>query len=393
MSGEMISFPTFSERTEELEREEREAEELINTESIPAVGEKEGKGEISLSSPSCILIEKTTGRVLFEKNADEPLPIASVTKVMTILLIMEAIDSGDLSYEDKITVSDTAASMGGSQAYLEPGEEITCRDLLKAVVVSSANDGAVAFAEHIAGSVDTFVMRMNERAEALGMTHTSFVNPTGLDDSEIHYSSARDVALMSAELMKHEGIKEFTTIWMDSIRDGKFGLVNTNKLIRFYPGATGLKTGYTSKAGFCLSAAAEKNGLELIAVVLHGNTGDERFSDAKTMLNYGFANYAVFSPEIEIPKEIPLSGGKQKTVKISCNVEGYLCKKSDIGRLSYSVDISAGLTAPVEEKQSVGSVVYKLDGKTVYETPIYTSERAERLSVGDIFGEILKRLA
>ncbi|MBE6550689.1 MAG: D-alanyl-D-alanine carboxypeptidase [Ruminococcaceae bacterium] len=381
----------LAEALSEASRENEAVENIIET--VKSEDGKTENSELNLGCHSAILMEPTTGTVLFEKNADEPLPIASVTKVMTMLLIMEAVDSGQLSYSDIITVSENAASMGGSQAYLEVGEQISCKDLLKALAVSSANDAAVALAEHIGGSVESFLVRMNERAAELGMTGREFVNVTGLDDSEVHYLSARDVAVMSAELMKHEGIKEFTTIWQDSIRDGKFGLANTNKLIRFYPGATGLKTGYTSKAKFCLSATAKKNGLELVAVVLRGETSDARFADAKAMLNYGFANYAFYTPSTELPENVKVCGGKLDSVKLTCDRRGILVKKGDIAKITEEANIISQLTAPVDTRQSAGSLIIKLDGKVLEERPILTEHDVERLSFGDILREILKRIS
>ena len=247
-----------------------------------------------VDAKSAILIEASTGMVLYEKNADEALPPASVTKVMTLLLVMEAIDSGVLSLTDMVQTSENAAKMGGSQVYLEPGESMTVEDMLKSVIIASANDAATALAEHVARSVETFVERMNARAAELGMSNTHFENPTGLDDSVTnHVTSARDIAIMSAELMKHETVLKYTTIWMDSIRNGEFGLTNTNRLIRFYNGANGLKTGSTSKALFCISAAAKRDGMQLIAVIMASPTRDTRNEAAKKLLDYGFANYRV----------------------------------------------------------------------------------------------------
>ena len=255
--------------------------------------------ELGLAAPSSILMEKTTGEVLYEDNADKKLRPASVTKVMTLLLVMEALEDGRIGWDDMVTTSAAAAAKGGSQIYLEENEQLPLTEMLKSVVVSSANDCACALAEHIAGSEAAFVQRMNERAQELGMANTHFANCTGLDDgpdANEHLTTARDIAIMSRELLKHEKIKEYTTIWMDTVRNGEFGLSNTNKLVRFYDGTTGLKTGYTSGAGYCLSASAERGGMELIAVVMHCKTSPDRFESAKALLNYGFANYALVDP-------------------------------------------------------------------------------------------------
>ena len=252
----------------------------------------EGNTDLGLNAKSAILMEEATGNILYESNPDERLPIASVTKVMTMLLIMEAVDSGKISLDDMVTVSENAMSYGGSTMFLETGEQLTVNDMLKGIAVASANDGCVAMAEHLAGSESAFVDMMNEKAKELGMENTHFMNTNGLDEDD-HYSSARDVAIMSRELMKHETIFNYTSIWMDTLRGGKFQLANTNKLIRFYDGANGLKTGSTSKALCCLSAAAKRNDMQLIAVVLGAPTSAERFASAKSLLDYGFANYAV----------------------------------------------------------------------------------------------------
>ena len=274
-------------------------------------------GELpEISAPSAILIEKETGTVIFEKNADSIMEPASVTKVMTILLITEAIERGDLSLDEHITCSTRAASMGGSQVYLKEGEQMTLHDMLKSIVVSSANDAAVAVAEHMCGTEAGFVSMMNARAKELGMTNTNFNNCTGLMDDPEHVTTARDIAIMSRELISHEMIKEYTTIWTDTIRDGEFGLSNTNKLIRYYEGATGLKTGFTNRSMYCLSATALRDGVEYIAVIMHGETSAKRFEDAKTLLSYGFANYTLADTSpAEILPPIPVILGKTQTVQ------------------------------------------------------------------------------
>ena len=353
---------------------------------------EENADQLNLNLPckSAFLIEQTTGEVLYAQNPDEKLPIASVTKIMTLLLTMEALEKGVIKPEDHVPISENAASMGGSQVFLEPGEEISVNDVLKAVFVSSANDGAVALAEMISGTVDGFVAAMNDKAKALGMHNTTFCNPTGLDDGETGLSTARDVALMSKALLSYNNIYDYTTIWIDSIRGGQFGLSNTNKLIRFYPGATGLKTGSTAKAKFCVSASAERNGLKLCAVVLAGETSAERFSAAKTMLDYGFANFSYFQPEkVDLPK-IPVWGGVKETVTLSSPSEGILLKKNEAAGITATIDLPEELQAPVEKGQKIGTVLYQKDGKTVYEIPISAAEEIKPLEFSHLLGRILR---
>ena len=341
---------------------------------------------------SALLTEASTGEILFEKNADERLPIASVTKIMTLLLTVEAIDGGILNRDDVVTVSEYAASMGGSQAYMEPGEKLTLHEMLKAVAVASANDGAVALAEHIAGSESAFVDKMNERARELGMKNTLFCNPTGLDDDCDPYSCARDVALMSRELLSHETILEYTTIWTDSIRGGAFGLANTNKLVRFYSGANGLKTGSTSKAKFCVSAAAKRDGMQLIAVVLGGETSAERFEDAKTLLNFGFAGYAVYDPPEPEQKEVKVWGGKTGSVVPVCPTPSLLIEKAQKNSVSSRVEIADELFAPVAKGQVIGKIVYEAGGKIVRELSVTAEDGVEKADAKFIFGELFRRV-
>lgn len=347
-------------------------------------------------APNCraaLLMEASSGKLLYEKNIDEKLPIASVTKVMTLLLVLEAIDGGSLKLDDIVTVSENAAGMGGSQAYMEPGEQMSVHDMLKAVVVSSANDGAVALGEHIAGSEQGFVDMMNARARELGMTNTEFVNITGLDNTEIHYSTARDVAIMSRELIGHELIFNYTTIWIDSIRDGKFGLSNTNKLIRFYPGANGLKTGSTSKAKFCVSATAKKDNMQLIAVILGSPSSDDRFSGAKQLFNYGFANYAVYIPPTEELPAVKVTAGKRSECPVGFDGgDSLLVLKGQENKITRDVTLSERLSAPVDRGQRVGKITYTLDGKVVAEKDIVTLEAIDRVGIGDIFVKIMEKV-
>ncbi|MBR2634528.1 MAG: D-alanyl-D-alanine carboxypeptidase [Clostridia bacterium] len=341
--------------------------------------------ELSLPCRGAILIEQTTGTVLYEKNADESLPIASVTKIMTLLLTMEAIEKGVLSEDQSISVSENAASMGGSQIFLEPGEVISLHDLLKAVFVSSANDGAVALAEAVSGSVEGFVDAMNQKARELGMKDTVFYNPTGLDDEKTNVASARDVALMSAALLSYEKTYDYTTLWTDSVRDGAFGLSNTNKLIRFYPGATGLKTGYTAKAKFCVSASAERNGLKLCAVVLAGESSAERFRAAKTLLDHGFSNFAYYCPDDLSLPEIPVWGGKAEKITLCCEDPAVLLTKSDAAGLTPVITAAEELFAPVEKGQIVGKISYCKGGASIYEIPLTAAEAVEALDFWDLF--------
>ena len=345
---------------------------------------------LNIDSPSAILIEKTTGKVLFEKDADRTMKPASVTKIMTLILIMEAIENGQFTYDDVVVASANATSMGGSQVYLKEGEQLTVHEMLKCIVIASANDACVAMAEYVCGSVDQFVVAMNEKAAALGMQNTNFENCTGLD-SDNHFTTARDISKMSKELLRHEKIKEYTTVWMDSIRNGEFGLTNTNKLIRFYNGATGLKTGYTSQSGYCISATANKDGMELIAVVMNGETSDSRNADAKAMLNYGFANYSLYKPEKISLQPVKVIKGAQKSVvpKINGNTET-LISKSQINDVKYTVEICSDVAAPVEIGQKLGEVKVTVGEEIVSKTDIISSQVIQKAGVFDIFLELLK---
>lgn len=346
---------------------------------------------LDVPAPSAILMEKETGTVLWEKNADEKLRPASVTKVMTILLIVEAVDSGALSLDDVITCSANAAGMGGSQVFLEEGEQMPLREMLKCIVVASANDAAVAVAEHMAGSEQAFSARMNERARELGMANTHFTNCTGLMDDPEHLTTARDIAIMSRELIKHEWIKEYTTIWMDTIRDGQFGLSNTNKLIRFFDGATGLKTGYTSSAGHCLAATAMRDGVEYVAVVLHCASSAERFESAKTLLGYAFGAYTLVEPKpAEILPVIPVKLGRADYVQPVLGEGGkLLVRKTDAGNVTTSVELETELTAPVEPGTQVGTMTVTLGEETLAQIPIITPAGVERTTWWDVVKDMM----
>lgn len=312
---------------------------------------------LDIKAKSAILMEPNTGEILYESNSDEKLSPASITKIMSLLLVMEAIDRGDFDLETVVTASEHACSMGGSQIWLEPGEAMTVDDLLKAAVIASANDACVALGELVAGSEDGFVALMNERAKELGMNATTFKNCTGLD-VEGHLTSAHDVAVMSSQLIKHDLIKDYSTVWMDSLRDGKSELVNTNKLVRFYKGTTGLKTGTTSVAKYCLSATAERDGLELVAVIMAGDTSTDRFESAKKLLDYGFANYSFSEINSELSeKEVALSKGEKKNIKVSADgTVSLLLPKSARNNITRSVEWNKNLTAPIKKGQVVGYV-------------------------------------
>ena len=355
--------------------------------AMPAAAE-----ELAVDAQACLLMEKTTGQVLYAVNEHEQLEPASVTKVMTLLLVMEAIDSGALGYDDVVTASAYACSMGGSQIWLEENEQMTVEDLLKAVCVASANDASVALAEHIAGSAEAFVERMNQRAAELGMADTHFVNPTGLP-AEGHVTSAYDIALMSRELiLHHPDIRRFTTIWMDSLRDGEFGLNNTNKLIRYYEGATGLKTGSTDNALYCLSATAERDGMELIAVILKSPTSTQRFESAKVLLNYGFAAYGLTHVEPEEPlAPIPVELGTAAAVKPEiAGDQDLLLTRDKLGTLTVETELEPFLSAPVEKGQRVGTLTVRAGDEVLAELPLAAAEAVERLSYGQILLRCLR---
>ncbi|MCH5300438.1 MAG: D-alanyl-D-alanine carboxypeptidase [Ruminococcus sp.] len=350
--------------------------------------------EAELSAPSAILIEPNSKKILYEHNSHEQRPCASVTKVMTMLLVMEAIDNGKITYDEMVTSSARAASMGGSDIWLEEGEQMTVDDMIKATVVASANDAAVALAEHICGTEEEFVSKMNERAKQLGMNDTVFKNCNGLDE-EGHVTSANDVALMSAELIKHEKIFDYTSIWMDELRGGKTQIVNTNKLLKTYNGITGLKTGTTDDAGCCMSATAERDGLSLVAVVLGCNTGTERFKDAATLLDYGFANYQfkqLATPD-ELPKQVEVKGGMDKNIDIECKVQsGFVLPKGSANNIEYKVSLNENIEAPVKIGDTVGEVTYTADGEKLASYQVKAISATEPISFGAIFNLLFNAL-
>ena len=348
--------------------------------------------ELPLTSRAALLMEKTTGQILFAQNEHEALEPASVTKIMTLLLTMDAIDSGALAYDDVVTVSANAAGMGGSQVFLAEGEKITVEELLKSVCVSSGNDAAVALAEKVAGVTELFVEQMNNRAKGLGMDDTHFVNCTGLT-AKGHVTSAYDIALMSRELLtRHPDIRRFTTIWTDTIRGGAFGLANTNKLIRFYEGATGLKTGSTDAAGYCLSATAERDGMELIAVIMKDATSAQRFEDAKALLSYGFSTYTLKNVAPETPlAPVPVTLGTQATVQpVLGEGTSLLLEKARAGDLTQTVTLAESVPAPVEIGAKLGTLTVTSGEETVAEIPILAGEEVPRITYGQMLLRLLR---
>lgn len=348
--------------------------------------------DIDISAPSAILMEKVTGEVIYEKNSHERLPPASVTKVMTMLLIVEAVERGDISLDDTVIASERAASFGGSCVFLEEGEKMSVHEMLKCICVVSANDCAVAMAEHLCGSEQAFVARMNDRARELGLKDTNFKNCTGLFEDDEHYTSAYDIAAMSRELIRHDMIKDYTTIWMDTIRGGEFGLSNTNKLVYYYDGCTGLKTGFTEKAMYCLSATAEREGVEYIAVIMHADTIDKRNNDAKVLLSYGFANYRLMplrSPDVLPPVRVTL-GSADSVQPVYDGAEAALVPKNGIGEVSYELDLPDTLPAPVEKGQQIGTLRVVSDGKEIYTVKLLADSSVGRASFGRTLLELVK---
>ena len=352
--------------------------------------------DMDIPAKSAVLMDVATGTLLYEQDAHTPLAPASVTKVMTMLLIMEAIDSGRIHWDDSVTTSESAAAKGGSQIYLKVGESMSVSDMVKSIAVSSANDCACAMAEHIAGSETAFVDLMNKRAKELGMNDTNFVNCTGLDDDDSaknHKTSAYDIALMSRELLKnHPDIKKFTTIWMDTVRNGAFGLSNTNKLVRFYQGATGLKTGFTSQAGYCLSASALREDMELVAVVMGCETSKERFAACKSMLDYGFAGFALITPQGETA-EIPVKLGVADTVKVVPSGEDVvLIDKAQKSMVTQQVVLEEQVDAPVSKGQRLGTLYIKAGEQVLKEIPMVADQAVEKLTFWQMFSRIFQKL-
>ena len=355
----------------------------INVPFKSASTKSEIGGKLDIKAKSAILMEPYTNKILYEQNADEKLAPASITKVMPLLLVMEAIKRGDIALETVVYASEHACSMGGSQIWLEPGEGMTVDELLKATVIASANDACVALGELIAGSEEGFVALMNKRAKELGMNNTHFVNCTGLDADE-HYTTAHDVAVMSAELIKFSLIKKYSTVWMDSLRNGESELVNTNKLVRFYKGTTGLKTGTTSKAKYCLSATAERDGMELVAVVLAGESSDDRFSGAKKLLDYGFANYSFseLGGELEEGLNVDVKKGVIKNVKVKCDEKFHiLLPKTAKEEVTRKIEWNDDIEAPIKKNDVLGYVNVYIGENQVGRLPINACEEVRRLNL------------
>ena len=363
---------------------------LVYSLSVPVFSISVKHPDLEIDAKSAVLLDANTGTVLYSLNKDMILPPASVTKVMTLLLTFEAIEKGNLKYDDILTVSEYAASMGGSQVYLAPGEAMSVDELLKCVIIASANDAALTLAEHIAGNEAEFVEMMNEKAKELKMKNTHFENVTGLDDDAInHLTTAYDIAIMSRELIKYKKVSQYATIWTDTIRNGEFGLTNTNRLVRFYKGITGLKTGSTSKAGFCVSATAKRGELELIAVIMGAESSDKRNACATKLLDYGFANYSIYQNIGKELGEIKVLCGKKDKVSIKFDTFTSLENKENINKISYETTINENVVAPIKKGDIVGSVNYKLNGEIIGKSDIYCTENIEKISFWEYVMKIL----
>lgn len=356
---------------------------------------KEKTEDTLVSAKSAVLVDANSGAVLYALNENKKLPMASVTKIMSLLLVMEAVDSGKITYQDKVSVSKNAQSMGGSQIWAEEGETFTVDELLKATAIASANDACTALGEYVAGSSDEFVKRMNERALQLGMKNTHFDNCTGLDDTtDKQYSSAYDIALMSRALLKYEHILEYTTTWMDSLRSGETELVNTNRLIRSYSGITGLKTGTTSKAGFCVSATATRENTSLIAVVMGSETSEDRFASAASLLDYGFANYESVTPKIDTSKISSVDvnfGTKTSIVPVFESQPCILVEKGSSDKIDMKVKVNKNMEAPIHKGDPLGEIIFTADGKEVGRTKLISRSEVERLNFLSVLKELFKR--
>ena len=345
----------------------------------------------ALDCKSAVLMEASTGRVLYEKNADESLPPASVTKIMTLLLVMEAVDAGKIKLDDMVQVSEHAASMGGSQVYLKVGEEMSVEEMIKCVVIASANDCAVALAEFVAGSEDAFVTQMNEKAKTLDMENTHFENTNGLDDSvSNHLTSARDIAIMSRELIRHELILKYSSIWMDTIRNGTFGLTNTNRLVRFYSGANGLKTGSTSKAKFCISATAKRDGMQLIAVIMAAPTRDVRNNAAKQLLDFGFANYGVYTEEAGKPEPIRTMGGVADFCELSHEGFSAVVEKEKLAKITKRIDLPERARCPIQAGDVLGKIIFECGDEVIGSVDIKAESDIPAIGYFGLFSRILK---
>ena len=365
---------------------------LLSAFLLPVSAEKAG-ASLSLDCKSAVLMEAQTGKILYAQNESQPLPPASVTKVMTLLLVMEAIERGQIKYTDMVSASEHACSMGGSQIYLEVGEQMSVEDLLKSVVIASANDAAVALAEQVAGTEEAFVEQMNARAKELGMTDTVFENTNGLDDTtDTHLTSAKDIAIMSRELIKYPKITKYSRIWMDTIRNGEFGLTNTNRLIRFYEGATGLKTGSTAKAGFCITATAKRGDMTLIAVIMGADTRDSRNAAAVSLLNYGFSNYSIYKHQYKDLADIKVLKGMEDSCSLVAEEFVTVIPKKKSANVKTSVSVQPNIIAPFSIESEVGEVIYTLDGEELGRVKILTEHGVEKINFWRIFVRIFSKM-
>ena len=350
------------------------------------------QASMSIDCKSAILMEAETGKVLYSQNQDQALPPASVTKIMTLLIVMEAIEEGRISYDDIVVASANACSMGGSQIYLEQGERMSVEDLLKSVIIASANDAAVALAEHVAGTEEEFVKAMNDKAKELGMKNTCFENTNGLDDTpQNHLTSAMDIAIMSRELIKHKKITEYSSIWMDTIRNGAFGLTNTNRLVKYYEGATGLKTGSTSKAGFCISATATRNGMTLIAVIMGSSSRDARNSAAVALLNYGFSNFTLYRNQ-PYCGSMTVVKGKLSECEIREDQLLAVVNKKELSKITKEITLDSEIAAPIKRGTQVGTATYTVDGKVIGSSKITVVNNVERISFVDLVIKMLSKI-
>ncbi len=360
---------------------------------FPTFSSSAAEYHTEINCKSLVLMEAETGKVLYEKNSEEAFPPASVTKVMTMLLIMESIDNGKIALSDRVVTSERAAEMGGSQIFLKVGEEMSVEDLLKSIVMASANDAAVAMAEHIAGSETGFVEMMNARAEELGMKNTRFENTNGLDDTaENHVTSARDIAIMTRELLTHPKILDYTTLWQDSIRDGAFVLTNTNRLVRYYSGANGMKTGSTAKAGFCISATASRDGMQLIAVVMGADSRDDRNELARSLLDYGFANFAVYRYEGGSSDSVRVTGGVSDLMATETAPFCTVVKKGEEKRVEAVAALPESVMAPIAEHTEIGHMQFLLNGDILGEIPILAAAPIEKISFFTYFIRLAKQI-
>lgn len=359
--------------------------------NIAAEYELATNNDFKINAKSALLMEANTGKILFSQNENEKASPASVTKIMTLLLVMEAIENGIISKEDKIAISERAASMGGSQVFLEEGEEMSVEELLKCTVIASANDAAVALAEHIGGSESLFVNTMNKRAQELGLENTFFENVTGLDDeTKNHLTTAKDIAIMSRELLKYDLITKYSSLWQDTIRNGEFTLTNTNRLVRFYDGCNGLKTGSTDKAGYCISASAKRGGMQLIAVIMGAETRDIRNAAARTLLDYGFANYTLYEADCEAVENVPVCNGTKSVTTVYSKEFSCVIPKSDIKKVEKIYEIPNEISAPLQKMDVIGKITYRIGDSTLGTSDIYVTEEVEKITFFDILSRIFK---